>query len=70
MKPKKHLATRIADIAETYRDDDLMRCAIEVIGMRDELQRTRWDRAREWTLLAFIGAWGLHTIWAEVAKWL
>jgi len=70
MTPKKPLAVRIAEIAETYQDDGLMRCAIEVIDMHDELRRTRWDRAREWTLLVFVSAYILRTVWIEVAKCL
>lgn len=70
MKPKLQLHERLANLYNQFEDPELARCAIEAKAMRDELIRTRWDRAREWTLLTLIVMYALHTTYPWVISWL
>ena len=70
MRKKPQLDERLRALYDKYEDQEIARCVIQAIDMRDELQRTRWDRARDWTLLVFVSAYFLRLICIEAAKWL
>jgi hypothetical protein len=70
MKPIRKLHERLLDLHDKYDDVEIARCALVAAEMQKELSATRWDRAREWTLLAVIVLWALRVALPEVAKWL
>jgi hypothetical protein len=70
MTPKPQLYERLLTLHDKYDDPEIARCAILAVEIRDELRRTRWDRAREWTILAFIVAYAVKTITPWVQSWL
>lgn len=69
MKSIRKLHERLLDLHDKYDDVEIAKCAIAAVEMQKELSATRFDRAREWAILAFIGAYIIHGIvaWA-VAK--
>ncbi|MEX3914860.1 hypothetical protein AB4Y43_01250 [Paraburkholderia sp. BR10872] len=70
MKPKRDLVEMLRAVYDKYEDDDIAKCVIRAVEVRDELRRTRWDLAREWTLCAVIVLWILNIVIKEVPKWL
>jgi hypothetical protein len=70
MKQKTPLHERLIDLHDKYGDDELARCALQAIDMRNELHKTRWDRARDWALLVLVSGDLLRAAWPEIAKWL
>jgi hypothetical protein len=69
LKPLRKLHERLLDLHDKYGDDELCKCALQAVDMEKELSATRWDRAREWTLLAVIVIWGIRVLWGVTAKW-
>ncbi len=66
---KIKLHERLRALYEKYEDPESARCVIQAIDIEGELSRTRFDRIKDWSLLALIGAYLLHGIFVWGRGW-
>lgn len=63
MKQKVQLVDRLQALYDKYEDIEIARAVIQAVEQRDELQKTRWDRIRDWTIIVCIVAYAARVAW-------